>query len=161
MTKHNEGLGVVGWSRGGGIGLGLGVDSSSLVCDIGDISIIAVGRVLDMLDTSIGKSNRVGAGNVGGTIGLLGGVEVGLGVVISHGVGELVGRHLSKVISNISGLHGGVVSGGVVDNGGVDKGGGVDNGGVVNDGGVVNHGGVEGSGVVNSVDSMGNNTVRG
>ena len=82
MTKHNEGLGVVGWSRGGGIGLGLGVDSSSLVCDIGDISIIAVGRVLDMLDTSIGKSNRVGAFSVASSVRGLGSVEVSLGVVI-------------------------------------------------------------------------------
>ena len=71
-------LSVVGWSWGWDVWFLLGVDSSSLVCDIGDISIIAVGRVLDMLDTSIGKSNRVGAGNVGGTIGLLLSVEVGL-----------------------------------------------------------------------------------
>ena len=163
---------MVGWSRGGGIGLGLGVDSSSLVCDIGDISIIAVGRVLDMLDTSIGKSNGVGAGNVGGTIGLLGGVEVGLGVVISHGVGEGVGGDLIGVLLGLVGGGGGVVGrGGLHDNGGND-GGGVDsvgnNGGVHsvgNHGGVVhgvshgvgNHGGVHGvDGVVDGgvVDSV-------
>jgi len=108
LTKHNEGLGVVG--RGGGsIGLGLGVLGSSLVCDIGDISIIAVGRVLDMLDTSIGKSNRVRAGDVGGTIGLLLSVEVGLGVVISDGVGEGVGGNLISIY-----LSRGVVGGGGV-----------------------------------------------
>ena len=127
---------MVGWSRGGGIGLGLGVDSSSLVCDIGDISIIAVGRVLDMLDTSIGKSNGVGAGNVGGTIGLLLSVEVSLGVVISDGVGEGVGGDLIGV-----GL--GLVGGsGLVSNGswGI-SGGSVD--GVSNNGGMVNHWGVD------------------
>ena len=161
MTKHNEGLGVVGWSRGGGIGLGLGVDSSSLVCDIGDISIIAVGRVLDMLDTSIGKSNRVRAGNVGGTIGLLLSVEVGLGVVISHGVGEGVGGDLIGVLLGLVGGGGGVVSGGGVD--GVGNNGGVhsvgNHGGVVHgvSHGVGNHGGVHGvDGVVDGgvVDSV-------
>ena len=114
---------MVGWGRGGGIGLGLGVDSSSLVCDIGDISIIAVGRVLDMLDTSIGKSNRVGAGNVGGTIGLLLSVEVGLGVVISDGVGEGVGGNLIGVDLSLVGGGGGVVSGGSVDSVSHDRGG--------------------------------------
>ena len=153
---------MVGWSRGGGIGLGLGVDSSSLVCDIGDISIIAVGRVLDMLDTSIGKSNGVGAGNVGGTIGLLLSVEVGLGVVISHGVGEGVGGDLIGVLLGLVGGGGGVVGRGGVDGVGND-GGGVDS--VGNHGGVVhgvshgvgNHGGVHGvDGVVDGgvVDSV-------
>ena len=88
---------MVGWGWGRGIRLGLWVLGSSLVCDIGDISIIAVGRVLDMLDTSIGKSNGVRAGNVGGTIGLLLSVEVGLGVVISNGIGVCVGGNLIRV----------------------------------------------------------------
>merc|ERR1719223_2579206 len=96
---------------GGSIGLGLGVHSSSLVCDIGDISIIAIGRVLDMLDTSIGKSNRVRSGDVAGTIGLLLGVEVGLGVVISDGVGEGVGGNLISIGLGLVG-GGSVVSGG-------------------------------------------------
>jgi len=112
---------VVG-GGGGSIGLGLGVLSGSLVCNIGDISIIAVGRVLDMLDTSIGKSNRVRAGDVGGTIGLLLSVEVGLGVVISDGVGEGVGGNLISID-----LSRGVVSrGGVGNNGGVIGGGSMD-----------------------------------
>ena len=128
--------------RGGGsIGLGLGVLGSSLVCDIGDISIIAVGRVLDMLDTSIGKSNRVRAGDVGGTIGLLLSVEVGLGVVISDGVGEGVGGNLIRVSlglvggGSVVGRGGGMVSGGSVHSV-VDRG--HNHGGVVN--GVVSHG---------------------
>ena len=151
MTKHNEGLGVVG--RGGGsIGLGLGVLSSSLVCDIGDISIIAVGRVLDMLDTSIGKSNRVRAGDVGGTIGLLLSVEVGLGVVISDGVGEGVGGNLIRVGLGLVG-GGSVVSrgGGVVSGGGMD--------GVSDDGGGVDS--VDQGGVVDSVSHVGRGVVDG
>ena len=134
---------MVGGGRGS-IGLGLGVLGSSLVCDIGDISIIAVGRVLDMLDTSIGKSNRVRSGDVAGTIGLLLSVEVGLGVVISDGVGEGVGGNLIRVgLSLVGG--GSVVSGGggVVGRGGVD--------GVVD--GSHNHGGVH-SVVDGGVDSV-------
>jgi len=71
-------LSVVGWSWGWDVWFLLGVDSSSLVCDIGDISIITIGRVLDMLDTSIGKSNGVRSSNIGSSIGLLLSVEVGL-----------------------------------------------------------------------------------
>ena len=152
MTKHNEGLGVVGRGRGS-IGLGLGVLSSSLVCDIGDISIIAVGRVLDMLDTSIGKSNRVRAGDVGGTIGLLLSVEVGLGVVISDGVGEGVGGNLIGVGLGLVGRARGVVSGGSVGN----DGGGVD--GVSDDGGGVDS--VDQGGVVDSVSHVGRGVVDG
>ena len=144
--------------RGGGsIGLGLGVLGSSLVCDIGDISIIAVGRVLDMLDTSIGKSNRVRSGDIAGTIGLLLSVEVGLGVVISDGVGEGVGGNLIGVGLSLVGGGRGVVSGGGVhsvsnDGGGVDS--------VSNDGGVdgvsEDGGGVHGmsNGGVDSMDGV-------
>merc|ERR1712012_354916 len=113
MTKHNEGLGMV--SRGRGIGGGRGVvrlllwvDSGSLIGDISDISIITIAGVLDMLDTSIGKSNRVGSGDVGGTIRLLLSVEVGLGVVISNSVGEGVGGDLIGVLLGVvswSSLH--------------------------------------------------------
>merc|ERR1719328_501577 len=99
-------------SGGGGwdIGLLLWVDSGSLVCDISDISIITIAGVLDMLDTSIGKSNRVGSGDVGGTIRLLLSVEVGLGVVISNSVGEGVGGDLIGVLLSLVGWSRGVVS---------------------------------------------------
>ena len=45
-----------GWSvgRGGDIRLGLGVDSGSLVGHISNISVIAVGGVLDVLDPDVG-----------------------------------------------------------------------------------------------------------
>jgi len=119
-----------GVSRGGG-GLvstsgGLRVGSGALIGDISDESVIAVGGVLHVLDPAVGKSNRVGSGNVGGTIGSLLGLEAGLGVVISHGVGEGVGALLGQIISNISSLDRGVVSGSGVDNRGGVGGGGVD-----------------------------------
>jgi len=126
---------------GGGGGLvstsgSLRVDSSALISHISDESVIAVGGVLHVLDPAVGKSNRVRSGNVGGTIGGLLGLEVGLGVVISHGVGEGVGALLGEVISDISGLHGGVVSRSSVNNRGSVGGGGVN--GVSNDGSGVN-----------------------
>merc|ERR1712012_186510 len=115
MTKHNEGLSMVSGGRGIGGGRGvvrllLWVDSGYLIGDIGDISIITIAGVLDVLDSAIGKSNRVGSGNVGGTIRLLLSVEVSLGVVISNSVGEGVGRDLIRVLLGLVGWSRSVVS---------------------------------------------------
>ena len=99
----------VSWGRGM-VGLLLWVDSSSLIGVIGNISIISVGRVLDVLDSAIRKSNRVRSGNVGSTIGLFLSVEASLGVVISNSVGEGVWRDLIGVGLNISSLDWGMVS---------------------------------------------------
>jgi len=96
-------LGVVGGGRGGLVGGGgLGVDSGALVGHIGDIAVIAVGGVLDVLDAAVGESHGVGAGNVGGTVGLLLGVEGGLGVVVSDGVGEGVGGDLVSILLGVA-----------------------------------------------------------
>ena len=46
---------------------------------------------------AIGKSHGVRSLDIAGTIGSLLGVEVGLGVVISHGVGVGVGGNLIRV----------------------------------------------------------------
>jgi len=129
---------VVGGGGGGLVATSgsLGVDSGALVGHIGDEAVITVGGVLHMLDPAVGKSHRVGTGNVGGTIGALLGLEVGLGVVISHGVGEGVGALLGQVIGHISGLDGGVVSGSGVNNRGGVGGGGVNNRSGVGGGGV-------------------------
>ena len=131
-----DGGGLVGGGRG--IGLGLGVDSSSLVGHISNISIITIGGVGDMLDSAVRKGNRVGSLGIAGTIRGLLSVEVGLGVVISNSVGVGVGGDLIGVDLSLVGGGRGVVSGGGVSN----DGGGVD--GVGN--GVGNHGGVDGVG---------------
>merc|ERR1719264_2299026 len=109
----------------GGIGRGgvdsLGVLGSSLVGNISNISIITVGGVGDMLDSAVRESNRVGSLGIAGTIGGLLSVEVGLGVVISDGVGEGVGGNLIRV--NLGLVGGGSVVGrgrGVISRGGVD-----------------------------------------
>ena len=87
------------------IRLGLWVDSGSLVGHISDISVISVGDILDVLDSAIGKSHGVSTLDIAGTIGGLLSIEVGLGVVISHSVGEGVG-------GNLIGVFLGMVSGG-------------------------------------------------
>ena len=71
-----DGGGLV--SGGRGVGLGLRVDSGSLVGDISDVSVIAVGAVLHVLDSAIGKSDGVGSLDIAGAIGSLLSVEVGL-----------------------------------------------------------------------------------
>ena len=101
---------MVGWSWSWGIRLGLRVDSGSLVGDISDVSVISVGGVLDVLDSAVGKSHGVSTLDIAGTIGGLLSIEVGLGVVISHSVGEGVGGDLIGVFLGL------VSGGGLVSN---------------------------------------------
>ena len=161
------GSGVVSRGRGGLVtGSGsLGVHSGALIGNISDVSIIAVGGVGHLLDSAVGKGNSVGTLDIAGTIRGLLGVEVGLGVVISDGVGVAVGGDLIGVSLSLVGGGGGVVSGGGVDNRGSVGGGGVHgvshNRGGVN--GVSHRGGVHGvsegvsedGGVGNSVTDRG------
>merc|ERR550534_2398158 len=155
MSEGRRGrLGVVSGGGGGVVagGGGLGVDSGALIGHIGDIAVISVGGVFDVLDPAVGKGNRVSSGDVAGTIGLLLSVEGGLGVVISDGVGEGVGGDLIGAgLGLVSGGRG-VIGGGGVNNGGVISGGGV--------GGVSNDGGMDGVGdSVVGVNTVGNNSI--
>ena len=59
-------LGGIGGRRM--VGLGLGVDGDTLVAHIGDVSVVVVGGVLDVLGPAVGQSNRVRAGH--GTVGI-------------------------------------------------------------------------------------------
>ena len=104
----------------------LGVLGGAIIGHISNIASIAIGVIVDMLDPAIGKSHGVRSLSIAGTIRALRLLEVGLGVVIGHGVGEGVGGGLGEVISNISSLDWGVVSGSGVDNRGGVGGGGVD-----------------------------------
>jgi len=176
-VSHNGGVdsmshgGVV--SRGGmGNNGGSSVVGLSLVGHISNKAIIVVGMVLDVLDPAVGKVDRVLAINNTGTIVVLSLVEGSSGVVIGNGIGVGVGGDLRQVISSVSSMgHGGVVSGGGVDNRGVVSGSGVD--GVSDDGGVdgvgdsvVGKGGVDGVGNsvvgergVDGVNTVGNNSI--
>merc|ERR1712018_796769 len=67
---------------------------------VGDLryeAVIVVGRVLHVLDPSIGQGNVVGALSHSCAIVGLGHVEVGLGVVVRYGVVERVRRDLREV----------------------------------------------------------------
>merc|ERR1712183_1224406 len=135
---------MVGRSRG--IGRSIRVSSDSIISDISDISVVVVGGVLDMLGTTIGKSNIIRSRDNTGSISSLSSVEVSLGVVISNSV--LVGIGLISI-----GWLRGMVSRGSMDNRGV-----VDNRGMVDNWGNSNS---MGNGVVGSmsnwvVDSMSN-----
>jgi hypothetical protein len=166
-----SGSGLVAWSGS------LGVDSGALIGHISDISVISVGRVGNLLDSAVGKGNGVRSLDIAGTIRGLLGVEVGLGVVISNGVGVAVGGDLIGVSLGLVGGGRGVVSGGL-DHGGSIGGGGVhsvgnDGGGVDgvshNRGGVmdkrsgvdgVSHGVSDNRGVGNSVSNRGDGVKR-
>jgi len=120
---------------------------------IGHITVIVVGVVGDSLDSAVGKVDRVGPGNNTISVILFLLVEGGTTVVVSNGVGVLVGGGLSEVIGDVSSLDRGVVGrGGLVGNGG-------DHGSVVSGGGVDHGGGMVGGGVVDSVVDWGDNTV--
>jgi len=75
----------------------LGVDSSSFIGDISNISLIAISLVVNMLDTAVRKSHRVGSRSIASTITSLSSIESSLGVVISNSVGVGVGRRLIRV----------------------------------------------------------------
>ena len=105
----------------------LGILGLAVIGHIGDIAIVAVGVVVDMLDPAIGKSDRVGSLSVASTVRGLRGLEVGLGVVISHSIGVGVGGdHIRLSMVGGGSDHWGVVSWGSVDHGGVVHRGSVD-----------------------------------
>merc|ERR1739846_292044 len=91
--------------------------SSSGVGDLGDVTVIVVGVVVDGLDTAVRKVHLVGALNDTGAIVALGLAEGGARVLISHSVVVGVGGDLSKVRGSIADSM--VGDGGSVDNRGM------------------------------------------
>ena len=149
----------VSWGRGSVVSAsrGSGVLGLSGVGHISHIAVVVVGVVVDSLGPAIGKSDSVGSSDNTVSVVVLLLVEGSLAVVISHGVGEGVGAGLSKVVSDVSGLHWGVVGGGSVDHRLVGGGGGVVSWSSVDHGGVVSGGGVDSVSdtTVSSVQSVG------
>merc|ERR1711963_335140 len=82
----------------------------SLIGDISNITIIVVGVVLNMLDSAVGKVDRVFSINNTSSIIVLSLLESSTRVVISNSIGVRVWGRLSKVISNISSMDWGMVS---------------------------------------------------
>ena len=154
------------------IRLGLRVDRDTLIGHIGNISIVVVSGVLDVLGPAIGKGNRVGSSNSTSAISSLSSVESSLGVVISNSIlesircglllvdgGSMVGRLRGRVVGGGSR----VVGGSMVDGRGmVDYGGMVDNRGMVHnrsmmDRSVVDNRGMVHRGMVGHVAGVSNN----
>jgi len=110
----------------------LGVDSSSFIGDISNISLISISLVANMLDTAIRKSNRVRSLSIASTITSLSSVESSLGVVISNSIGIGVGRRLIRVgWLSIALHHRGMVGRGSVHHRGMISWGSMDNRGMV------------------------------
>ena len=106
---------------------------NSRVGDIGNVTVIVVGVVVDGLDTAVRKVHLVGALNNTSAIVALGLAEGSSRVFVSHSVVVGVGGDLSKVRGSIAdsmvGNRGSVDNRGMVDNrGGVDNRGSMDEG---------------------------------
>merc|ERR1719312_2336128 len=82
----------------------------SLIGDISNITIIVIGVVLDVLDSAVGKVDRVFSINNTSSVVVLSLLESSTRVVISNSIGVRVWGRLSKVISNISSMDWGMVS---------------------------------------------------
>ena len=114
-------------SRGRGVGGGGRVLGLSVIGDLGDIAVVVVDVVVDVLDPAVGKSNGVRTLTLAGAIVGLSSVEVGVGVVVSYGVlvgvgGDLIGVHLDR--GSVVGGGGSVGRGSMhhmVDGSGVDS----------------------------------------
>ena len=92
--------------------------SLSFVGDISDKAIVSIGVVLDMLDTSIRKVDRVRSFHVAGSVTCLASAEHRLGIVVGHRVVVRVGRDLVRIgrLGVVGGLCWGMVGwGSVVD----------------------------------------------
>merc|ERR1711892_1565640 len=87
--------GSIGWS--GMNQRSIWVDSSSFISNISNISIISIGMVVNMLGTTIRKSNRVRSGHSSCTIRSFISIESRLGVVISYSISKGVRRGLIRV----------------------------------------------------------------
>merc|ERR1719281_644717 len=105
---------MVSWGSMGN--WGSSVCWGSLVGDISDITIIVIGMILDVLDSAVGKVDGVFTIDNTGSVIVLSLLESSTRVVISNSIGVRVWGNLSKVISNISSLHWGMVSRGSMSN---------------------------------------------
>ena len=86
--------------------------SLSFVGDISDKAIVSIGVVLDMLDTSIRKVDRVRSFHVAGSVTCLASAEHRLGIVVGHSVVVRVRRDLVRIgrLGVVGGLCWGIVS---------------------------------------------------
>ena len=74
-----------------GVSMNIRVDRCSFVTYIGDITIVMIGGVVNVLGSAIRKSNGIGSSHGAVDIGSFGGVEGSFGVVVMNTVLEGVG----------------------------------------------------------------------
>merc|ERR1719430_1731380 len=91
MADNSRGMGN---QRGSMDKRGLWVGCLTVISYFSDVAIDVISVVVDMLDPSIRKSNRVATLTHTSSIIRLCSLEVGVGVVISHSIVVCVGRHL-------------------------------------------------------------------
>merc|ERR1719483_1112161 len=82
---------MVGWSSSNW------VDSSSFIGNISNISFISISFVVNVLGTTIRKSNRVRSSSITITITSFSSIESSLGVFISNSISVGVRRRLIRV----------------------------------------------------------------
>ena len=75
----------------------LWIHSSSFVGNISNITFISISLIVNMLDTTIGKSYRVRSFSITVAITSLSSIEVSVGVVIIDSIGVSIGRGLIRV----------------------------------------------------------------
>ena len=92
---------MVSRCRGAVLG-GSWVVSLSFIGDISDKAIVSIGVVLDMLDTSIRKVDRVRSFHVAGSVTCLASAEHRLGIVVGYGVVVRVGDDLVRIVRWLS-----------------------------------------------------------
>ena len=97
------------------------VGSSSFIRNISSISFISISLVVNMLGTTIRKSNRVRSSSITSTITSLSSVEVGVGVVISNSISVAVRRRLIRISRLSVVCRGGMDNRGVVGRGSMDN----------------------------------------
>ena len=71
--------------------------SSSIIGDCSDVSVDGVGGVANMLDAAVRKVDTVRTLGIASSVTGLGSIEVGGGVVVSHGVVVCVGGDLVRI----------------------------------------------------------------
>jgi len=74
-----------------GVSMNIRIDRCTFVTYIGDITIVMIGRVVNVLGSAIRKSNGIGSSHGTVDIGSFGGVEGSFGVVVVDTVLEGVG----------------------------------------------------------------------
>merc|ERR1712112_778486 len=118
------------------ISRGIGKLSSSVIGDCSDVSVDGVGGVANMLGAAVREVDTVRTLGTASSVTGLCSIEVGGGVVVSHGVVVCVGGDLVRVDLGSSVSY----DRGVVGRGSVDYRSSVNHGSSVNRGSSVNHG---------------------